>query len=82
MMNTAIRDITGKSINFIKVTHEIKQSENNHYNIVTKQLVVKLLWGIFLLFILDCIINLKIKLCRNVILLVLCGCMCRLSTVR
>jgi hypothetical protein len=54
MIHTAIRDIAGQSIDSIKVTHEIKRSENNHYNIVAKQLVVKLLWGIFLLFILDC----------------------------
>jgi hypothetical protein len=60
-MNTATRDIEGKSINSIKVTHENKQSGNNHYNIVAEQFVVKLLWGIFLLFILDCIINLEIK---------------------
>jgi len=51
MMNTAIRDIEGKSINSIKATHEIKQSENNHYNIVAEQFVVKLFWGIFRLFI-------------------------------
>jgi hypothetical protein len=60
-MNTAVRDIEGKSINSIQVTHENKQSENNHYNTVAEQFVLKLLWGIFLLFILDCIINLETK---------------------
>jgi len=61
MMNTALRDIEEKSINSIQVTHENKQPANNHYNIVAEQFVVKLLWGIFLLFILDCIINLETK---------------------
>jgi hypothetical protein len=49
-MNTAIGDIEGKSINLIKVTHKNKQSENNNYNIVAEQFVVKLLCGIFLLY--------------------------------
>jgi hypothetical protein len=82
MMNTAIRDTEGKSIISIKVTHENKQSESNHCNIVAEQFVVKLLWGIFLLFTLDYIINLETKLCNSIILPVLCGCMCRLFTVR
>jgi len=61
MMNTAIRDIEGKSINSIKATREIKQSENNQYNIVAEQFVVKLLWGIISTVYLDCFINLDIK---------------------
>ena len=43
MMNTAVRDIERKSINSIKATHENKQSENNRYDIVAEQFVVKLL---------------------------------------
>lgn len=81
-MNTAARDIEGKSINSIKATHEIKQSENNQYNTVAEQFVIKLLWGIFLLFILDCIINLQTEYCRTIILPVLRGCTCRLFSVR
>ena len=57
MINNAVRDIEGKWVNSIQVTHENKQSENNHYNIIADQFVVKLFWDIFLLFILDCFIN-------------------------
>jgi hypothetical protein len=60
-MNTAVRDIEGKSMNSIKITHENKQSENNHCSIVAEQFVVKLLWGIFLLLFLDCAIKLETK---------------------